>query len=68
MSQFVCQNRRGKVKSWAKCIQTNKTILKQKKKKKNLIFFIASTGLPCPQCHTLDLMQCITFSRLAYFT
>ena len=33
-SEYVCQSRRGKVECGKKCIQTNKTILKQKQNHK----------------------------------
>ena len=46
------------------CIQTNKSILKQKEKKP-LIFFIRATVLPFPECGIIGIMQCITFSRLS---
>ena len=47
-------------------IQSNKTILKEKKRP--LFFFTDSTVLTFLECLIIHIMQCTTFSSLTHFT
>ena len=66
LSGFVSQSRRGIVERWHTVSKLVK--LFWSKRKKPLIFFTRSVVLPFPECHIIGNMQCIIFSRLAYFT